>query len=104
MWVEVTDPAEPLFGRRFRLDRMCRSISESAYVFLRREDGVVLRVPRRSTSLSILVGQTPRAKLNASSVDDFLALVKEYELCHRPKNSKPTKSGRRSTSKRDSKS
>ncbi len=99
----MTDPAEPLFGKRFLLDRMSRRVAETAHVFLRREDGMVLRAPRRSTSLSVLVGPALRAKLNASSVDEFLALVKEYELCHRPEKSPPPKSGRRSTSKRDSK-
>lgn len=102
--MEVTDPAAPLFGKRFRLDSRARSTSETAYVFLRREDGVVLRVPRRSTSLSILVGHAPQAKLSPQSVTEFLSLVKEYELCRHPEKSRPGKSGRRSTSKRDKKS
>ena len=104
MWAEVTDPAEPLYGKRFRLDLMTCSRADTAYVFLRREDGVVLRVPRRSTSLLILVGHTPRTKLNTRSVTEFLCLVKEYELCRRPEKSRPTKSGRRSTSNRAKKS
>ena len=100
----VTDPAAPLYGKRFRLDSMTRRSAETATVFLRREDGVVLRVPRRSTSLAILVEHTPRAKLNVQSVTEFLDLVKEYELCRHPEKSKPTKSGRHSTSNRNKKS
>lgn len=104
IWIEVTDPAEALYGKRLLLDRMTRRVSETAYVFLRRSDGVILRVPRRATSLAVLVECTPRTKLNAQSVAEFLSLVKEYELCPSPKTSRPKKSGPRSTSKRVRKS
>ena len=103
-WVEVIDPTEPLYGRRFRVESISRSPQELAHVFVRREDGICLRVPLRSTNLSLLVSDTPRAKLNAQSVAEFLGLVKEYELCPQRRKSAPSKSGRRSTSKRDSKS
>jgi hypothetical protein len=103
-WVEVTDPTEPLYGRRFRVESISRSPQEVAHVFVRREDGIGLRVPLRSTNLSLLVSDTPRAKLNAQSIADFLSLVKEYELCPPPKTSPPRMSGRRSTCRRDSKS
>ena len=103
-WVEVTDPTEPLYGRRFRVESISRSPQEVDHVFVRREDGIGLRVPLRSTNLSLLVSDTPRAKLNAQSIADFLSLVKEYELCPPPKTSPPRMSGRRSTCRRDSKS
>jgi hypothetical protein len=103
-WVEVTDPTEPLYGRRFRVESISRSPQEVAHVFVRRADGIGLRVPLRSTNLSVLVSETPRAKLNTQSIAEFLSLVKEYELCPPPKTSPPKQSGRRSTSIRDSKS
>lgn len=102
--MEVTDPAEPLFGRRFRIESVARTPEEVAHVFVRREDGIVLRVPLRSTSSSTLDHRTPRAKLCKQSVAEFLSLVKEYELCPRHRRSQPARSGRRSAKKRDTKS
>lgn len=71
-------------------------------MFLRREDGIVLRVGLRATNLSTFVDHAPRARLCRQTVAEFLDLVKEYELCTRTK--KPIKSGRRSTKRRGKKS
>jgi hypothetical protein len=101
--VEVTDPREPLYGRRFRIESVSRSSEELAHVFLRRDDGIVLRVPMRATSLSTLVNHAPRAKLCKQAAQEFLDLVKEYELCPLTTR-KLTKSGRRLIKKRDKKS
>jgi hypothetical protein len=79
-------------------------------VFLKREDGIVLRVPLRATNLSTFVEPTPRVKLSRSAVSEFLALVKEHELCPlmntSPSASKrpPSRSGRRSKKTCDKKS
>ena len=105
----MTDPREPLYGKRFRLESVSRSQEEVAHVFLRRDDGIVLRVPLRATSLATLANQAPQAKLCTPAAQEFLDLVKEYELCPPinlpPINTrKPNKSGRRSTKKRDKKS
>ena len=100
--MEITDPAEPLFGKRFQVESISRGTEEDARVFLRREDGVVLRVRLRATNLSTLADHAPRARLCRQAVAEFLDLVKEYELCSRTK--KPIKSGHRSTSRRDKKS
>lgn len=97
--MEVTDPAEPLFGKQFRVESISRSGKEAAQVFLKREDGIVLRVPLRATNLSALVDLTPRAKLSKSAIAEFLELVKEYELCPQTPKSKPVTRGRRSTKK-----
>ena len=105
----MTDPTEPLYGKRFRVESISRSTKELAHVFLRRDDGIVLRVPLRATSLSTLANHAPRAKLCRQAAQEFLDLVKEYELCPPinipPLNTrKPHKSGRRSTKKRGKKS
>jgi len=100
----VTDPTEPLFGKRMLVESVSRSPQEMAHVFLRREDGVVLRVPLRATSLSTLVVLAPRAKLCMQAAQEFLDLVKEYELCTQTNSPKPVKSGERSTSKTSKKS
>lgn len=102
--MEITDPAEPLFGKRFRLESISRGAEEATHVFLRREDGIVLRVPKRATDLSVLVDHAPRAKLSQQAVAEFLDLVKEYELCPPPQESPRTNSGRRSTKSRNKKS
>jgi hypothetical protein len=77
---------------------------EAASVFVRRKDGIVLRIPLRATNLSTLANHTPRAKLCASAVAEFLTLAKEYDLCSQSENGAPTKSGRRSTKNHDEKS
>lgn len=100
----MTDPREPLYGKRFRIESVSRGPEEVAHVFVCREDGIVLRVPLRATSLSTLASHAPRAKLCKQSAQEFLDLVKEYELCPPNNIRKPAKSGRRSTKKRDKKS
>lgn len=69
-----------------------------------RPDGIVLKVPLRATSLSTLVEGSPRAKLCEPSAQEFLSLVKEYQLCPPQSPCKPTKSGRSSKKKSDKKS
>jgi hypothetical protein len=102
--VEVTDPTEPLYGKRFLVESISRNGKETSQVFLRREDGIVLRVPLKATNLSMFVDLAPRAKLSLTAVVAFLDLVKEYELCHSTKKYSPTKSGRRSEKHRGKKS
>ena len=77
-------------------------------MFVRRTDGICLQVPLRATNLSTLVDHAPRAKLSRQSAEEFLELVKEYDLCPPVEKAttkrKPAKSGRRSKSKRNKKS
>jgi len=102
--MEVTDPAHPLCGRRFRVHSAARS--PDGHVFVEYRDGIVLRIPRAATSLSTF-GQYPvRGKLSRSAIEELLSLVKEYELCPTPTKSPRAKSGRRfqpRTSKKSSK-
>ena len=92
----MTDPAEPLFGQRFRVERVAGTPQDVAHVFLRRDDGIVLRVPLRATSLSTLVRHAPRVKLCKQAVQEFLDLVKEYEQCGQKSATRSAKSGPRS--------
>lgn len=75
-----------------------------AHVFVSYRDDIVLRIPIAATTLSPLGCRTPRSKLSAPAVEEFLALVKEYELCPAQRKSKPTKSGPPSRHKSNSKS
>ena len=90
------------------MESVSRSPKDVAHVFLKRDDGVVLRVPLRSTSLASVTNHTPRSKLSYLAVREFLELVKEYELCPTPRSKtqqrKSAKSGRRSIKNRDTKS
>jgi hypothetical protein len=103
-WAEVTDPTEPLFGKRLRVESVARTPQDVAHVFLRREDGIVLRVPLRGTSLSTLVRHAPSAKLCKHAVQEFLDLVKEYEQCAQKPATKSAKSGSRSNRRTRNKS
>ena len=100
----MTDPAEPLFGKRLRVERVANTPQNVAHVFLRREDGIVLRVPLRATNLSTLVRHTPQVKLCKRAVQEFLDLVKEYEQCTNKAATKSAKSGRRSSKRTRNKS
>ena len=100
----MTDPTEPLYGKRLRVESVAGTPQDVAHVFLRRGDGVVLRVPLRATSLSTLVRHVPRAKLCKHAVQEFLDLVKEYEQCTQTATRKPAKPGRRLIKRKGNKS
>jgi hypothetical protein len=101
--VEVTDPREPLYGKRLQIESVARTDPSIAHVFLRTQDGVVLRVPLRATSLSTLVDHSPRTTLNTDAVVQFLELAKEYALCRATKPRKSAKSGQPSTNNKKKK-
>jgi hypothetical protein len=93
-----------LFGKRFEVLSISRSDPQSAHVFVKYQDDIVLRLPWRATSLSTLVEHAPRAKLCQEAVQEFLSLVKEYELCPSQSTRRRVRSGRRSAGKTDKKS
>ncbi len=105
VWLEVTDPAEPLYGKRFEVLKVSRGPEAVAEVLVRYQDDIQLRLPLRATDLvttglAISSHELPRVKLSRSSVEELFSLVKEYELCrHLPK-----KSGQRSASRTSKKS
>jgi hypothetical protein len=98
------DPREALFGKRMRVESIARTDPLIAHVFLRTDEGVILRVPLRATSLSTIVDHSPRTTLNKDAVVQFLELAKEYALCRATKTHKSTKSGHRSIKNNDNKS
>ena len=100
----MTDPTEPLFGKRLRVESIAGTPKDVAHVFLRRDDGIILRVRLRATSLSPLVHRAPRAKLCKQAVQEFLDLVKEYERCTKTSTTKSGRSGRHSTKRTGDKS
>jgi hypothetical protein len=87
--VEVTDPGHPLYGQRFEVHSVTGGDTHSARVYVVFRGDHRLMILREATNLSVLERIAPRAKLSTSTVTEFLALVKEYELCR----SVPAKSG-----------
>ena len=97
--MEVIDPAEPLFGKRFELLSVSRGDQQIAHVFVKYRGDVVLRLPLRATNLTTLDDNVPRAKLSGDAAQEFLSLVKEYDLCtNRTQAQRRNRSGKRSTS------
>lgn len=95
--MEVTDPREPLFGRRFEVLSIARGESAAANVLVRYEGDCALRIPLRATNLFPLEDHGPRATLSRVAVEELLSLVKEYESCPNPGKSRRKRSGRPST-------
>lgn len=92
--LEVTDPAHPLYGRRFEIVSAARN--PDGHVLVRYRDGIRLRLPRTATSLLTLGHDAPQDRLSRSALEEFLSLVKEYQPCPKIERSPPAKSGPRS--------
>lgn len=90
----MTDPSHPLFGQRFKVHSITGGDVHTARVYVAFRGDHRLMILREATNLSVLERIAPRAKLSTSAVQEFLTLVKEYELWR----SIPAKSG--SASKR----
>ena len=77
--VEITDPKHPLYGRKFLLDSKRQEGSqEKRQVFVRNEDGYLLKVSVSSTSLAkskpIL-----STKLTLESIKEVVTLMEQSE-------------------------
>ena len=77
----MTDPCHPLYGRRFEVHSVTGGDTHSARVYVVYRGDRRLMILREATSLSVLERTEPRSMLSAHAVAEFLALVKEYELC-----------------------
>lgn len=89
--VEVTDPAHPLFGRRFALvGRHDGPQARPGFVLVVYRDSILIKLPLAATSLHSTLTPAARTKLNAEAVLQLLAFVKE---CESPCPSRPRPSG-----------
>ncbi len=75
----MTDPAHPLFGRRFRVLSISHPPQGSGHVVVAYRDCLRLRLPVRATSLAPIQSATLRTKLTRAALVDLLVLVKECE-------------------------
>ncbi len=79
--IEVTDPAHPLFGRRFHLLPYHGPLHEATHVRVLYRDGIHLRIPARATTLA--PARPPRqSKLSLEPIIDLLTVAEDCEaLC-----------------------
>ena len=80
--LEVTDPAHPLFGRRFLIISVSRPPSGEAHAIVESGHDIALKIPVCCTSLEPS-GFCLSTKLSLSSLKAFIQLLTDYEeLCH----------------------
>lgn len=90
----MTDPAHPLYGRRFPVISVSHPPQRPGHVTVAYRDFMRLRLPVLSTSLAPGRASTPRTKLTRKALLDLLALVQE---CAAPCPAPPDPSGADST-------
>jgi hypothetical protein len=82
----VTDPAHPLFGRRFPLLSMSTPVYGVAHVFVLYRGYMVLRIPLFSTNLAHFKPFIS-TKLTLQSLQELISITKDCEqLCHIDQN------------------
>jgi hypothetical protein len=92
--VEVTDPAHPLYGRRFSIISVSHPPQHAGHVVVAYWDFMRLRLPVLATSLAPSCASPSRTKLTRKALLDLLALVQE---CATPCPAPPDPSGADST-------
>ena len=95
--IDVTDPAHPLFGRRFVVLSVANSPQSASTVTVRYRDYMRLRIPWSATSLAP-PRQLSTTKLTLAAVTELVTLARQCEvLC--PSPPKPSGRGSRRRSK-----
>jgi len=77
--ITVTDPAHPLYGRRFALEPVAARSSAGGYVHVAHHSGTTLRLPVAATSLHPLPRNVAGTKLTLEAIQDLLRLAAEGE-------------------------
>src|SRR5205814_6416212 len=75
--IEVTDPAHPLFGRRFTVLSISRQLQSPGYVLVAYHDAIQLRLPVPATNLASSQIPRLRTKWTAAAIQELLALFQE---------------------------
>ncbi len=73
----MTDPAHPLFGRRFRVLSLSHRPQSPGHVVVAYREGMRLRLPVPATNLAPDNTPRPRTKFTRAALLALLALVKE---------------------------
>ena len=77
--VEVTDPAHPLHGRRFRLLSASQTVQTVGHVWVEYRPGVLLMLPIPATSLRPAGPHAIPAKLCLEALEELVATAGESE-------------------------
>ena len=78
--VEVTDPTHPLFGRRFRLITVTKTLALGTCARVECRPGTPLVLPLSVTSLSLNpAGERRRTKLTPEALAELVAVAGESE-------------------------
>src|SRR5215218_10778316 len=77
--VEVTDPAHPLHGRRFRLLSASQTVQTAGHVWVEYRPGVLLMLPIPATSLRPAGPHAIPAKLCLEALEELVATAGESE-------------------------
>jgi hypothetical protein len=91
--IEVTDPAHPLYGRRFAVLSITRQPGSPGFVLVAYGDTIRLRIPVPATNLATGQVPRPRTKCTAAAIRELLSLFEEV---------RPSCRNRRTQSGRDS--
>ena len=79
--VEVTDPAHPLFGRRFALLSTRPRPHSVGYIFVAYHNTMLLRLPHAVTSLGATPPESePRTKLTSHAVTELISFAEQCEV------------------------
>ena len=77
--VEVTDPAHPLHGRRFRLLSASRTVQTAGHVRVEYRPGILLMLPIPATSLRPAAPRATPTKLCLEAMEDLVGTAGESE-------------------------
>ena len=73
--VEVTDPAHPLFGRRFPVLSISSAPNAVGYVYVTYREYITLRIPRDATNLAPALS-TLETKLTVAAVEQLVSVAR----------------------------
>src|SRR4051794_560172 len=77
--VEVTDPAHPLHGRRFRLLSASRTVQTAGHVRVEYRPSILLMLPIPATSLRPAAPRATPTKLCLEAMEDLVGTAGESE-------------------------
>ena len=77
--IEVVDPTHPLFGRRFRVVRLCSLPRGEGFVDVFYREHIRLRIPLDATDRATSVLAQRRTKVTLEGVQQLIALAKECQ-------------------------
>ncbi|HET6521093.1 MAG TPA: hypothetical protein VFG47_14915, partial [Geminicoccaceae bacterium] len=81
--IAVTDPAHPLYGRRFVLVSVTCSSNPNAHVSVAYLGDVVLKIPVAATSLHPAPRGGPSSKLSRDAIGDLVRLAARGDAAQR---------------------